>query len=56
MSWTITETATGRKETLYSDSEFKLRQAYYTGLNINYSVLHNGIVKEVKFIKHDPTL
>ena len=56
MSWTITEIATGRKETLYSDSEFKLKQAYYIGFNIDYSVLHNGIVKEVKFKKYDPTL
>ncbi|MDB0601100.1 hypothetical protein PL373_08060 [Tenacibaculum maritimum] len=51
MSWILKETDTGQQEEIHSHSEFNLKEAFFKGMCINYSVTHNGWIKQVDFIK-----
>ncbi|CAA0254726.1 hypothetical protein [Tenacibaculum maritimum] len=58
MSWVLKELKTGRTEEIKSFKSFLLKESYYKGMNIDYSVTHNGWERKVTFtnLRNDKTL
>ncbi|WP_159296968.1 hypothetical protein [Tenacibaculum maritimum] len=54
----LKELKTGRTEEIKSFKSFLLKESYYKGMNIDYSVTHNGWERKVTFtnLRNDKTL
>lgn len=51
-SWIVKEIDTDKTELITCFTELVLKEAYLRGMCINYSVTHNGMIKEVHFYKN----